>query len=120
MRVKKTKLHELALQFFKFCIMNRIQLHPEWVPSSENSCTDLFSKDIDKDDHMLNLYLFAVADVRWGLHTFDRFVSFKTMQIPRFSSRWLNLSMEYLDVFTASWSGENNWLFPLLVLYIGF
>ena len=61
---------------------------------------------------MLNPHLFAVADVRWGPHTFDRFGSFKTRQILRFSSRWLDPCMEYLDAFTANWSGENNWLFP--------
>ena len=71
-----------------------------------------FHKDIDKDDYMLSPNLFAVAHVRWGLHTIDRFSSFKTRQIPRCSSRWLNPCKEYLDAFTASWSGENNWLFP--------
>ena len=109
---KEPKLHELALQFFKFCIANSIQLYPEWIPRSENFSADLFSKDIDKDDYMLNPHFFAVADVRWGPHTIDRFSSFKTRQIPRFSSRWLNPCMEYLDAFTVSWSGENNWLFP--------
>ena len=61
---------------------------------------------------MLNPHFFAIADVRWGPHTIDRFSPFKTRQIPRFSRRWLNPCMEYLDAFTASWSGENNWLFP--------
>ena len=37
---------------------------------------------------------------------------FKTRQVPRFCSRWLNPLMEYLDAFTASWQNENNWLFP--------
>ena len=117
---KKPQLDELALQFFKFCIASSIQLHPEGIPRSEKFCTDLFSKDIDKDDYMLNPHLFAVADMRWGAHTFKRFSSFKTRQIPRFSSCWLNPCMKYLDAFSANWSGENNWLFPPLVLYLGF
>ena len=63
------------------------QLHLE---RSENFCADLFSKDIDKDDYILNPpHLFAAADVRWGPHTIDRLSSFKTKQIPRFSSGWL-------------------------------
>ena len=99
---KESKLHELVLRFFKFCIANSIQLYPEWIPRSENFCADSFCKDIDKDDYMLSPHLFAVADVRWGPHTIDRFNSFKTQQIARFSSRWLNPCMEYLDAFTAS------------------
>ena len=50
----------------------------------------------------------------WDPHAFDRFSSFKTRQIPRFSSRWPNPCIEYLDAFTANWSGENNWLLPPL------
>ena len=61
---------------------------------------------------MLNPEIFAVADLRWGPHSIDRFSSFKTRQIPHFCSRWLNPLMEYLDAFTASWQNENNWLFP--------
>ena len=113
---KEPKLHELALQSFKFCIANSIQLYPEWIPRSENFSADLFSKDIDKDHYMLNPHFFAIADVRWDPHTIDRFSSFKTRQIPRFSSRWLNPCMEYLDASTASWSGQNNWLFPPLCI----
>ena len=61
---------------------------------------------------MLNPEIFAAADVHWGPHSIDRFSSFRTRQIPRFCSRWLNPCMEYLDAFTESWNNENNWLFP--------
>ena len=61
---KKPELHMFALKFFQFCIKNDIQLHPEWIPKSENLSADLISKDIDKDDFMLNSHIFAVADVR--------------------------------------------------------
>ena len=61
----------------------------------------------------MHIYLqLLIADVRWGPYTADRFSSYRTRQIPRFCSRWLNQCMEHLDAFTASWSGENNWLFP--------
>ena len=61
---------------------------------------------------MLNPNIFAAADILWGPHTVDRFSSFKTRQVPRFCSRWLNPCMEVLDAFSVKWSGENNWLFP--------
>ena len=51
---KKPELHMLALTFFEFSIKNDIQLHPEWIPRSENLSADFISKDIDKDDFMLN------------------------------------------------------------------
>ena len=75
---KKPELHKLALKLFEFCIKNNIQLHPEWIPRSENLSADFISKDIDKDDFMLNPHIFAVADVRWGPHTVDRFISYRT------------------------------------------
>ena len=61
---------------------------------------------------MLSPDIFAVADIIWGPHTIDRFSSFKRRQVPRFYSRWLSPFMEHLDAFSASWQGENNWLFP--------
>ena len=61
---------------------------------------------------MLNPNIFAAADILWGPHTVDCFSSFKTRQVPRFCSRWLNPCMEVLDAFSVRWSRENNWLFP--------
>ena len=107
---KKVCLHNLALEIFKLCFQNGIQLHSEWVPRSPNQISDEISKDIDKADFMLNPDIFA--DIIWGPHTIDRVSSFKTRQVPRFCSRWLSPFMEYLDAFSASWQGENNWLFP--------
>ena len=109
---KKLDLQGLVCDIFKLCFENNIQLYPEWIPRSNNLILDHFSKDIDKDDYMLNPEIFAAADVRWGPHSIDRFSSFRTRQIPRFCSHWLNPCMEYLDAFTASWNNENNWLFP--------
>ena len=51
-------------------------------------------------------------DILWGPHTVDRFSSFRTRQIPRFCSRYLNPMTEQVDAFTADWSGEMNWMFP--------
>ena len=90
------------------------QLDSEWVPRALNQISDAISKDIDKDDFMLNPDTFAVADtcIIWGPHRIDRISFFKTRQVPHFYSRWLSPFMEYLDAFSTSWQGENNWLFP--------
>ena len=109
---KKFDLQNLVCDIFNLCIKHNIQLHSEWIPRNENWNADYISKDVDRDDYMLNPEIFAAADLRWGPHSIDRFSSFKTHQVPRFCSRWLNPLMEYLDAFTASWQNENNWLFP--------
>ena len=83
---KKVCLHNLALEIFKFCFQNGIQLQTEWVPRSPNQISDAISKDIDEYDFMLNPDIFAVADIIWGPHSIDRFGSFKTRQVPRFGS----------------------------------
>ena len=98
----------LACNIFKLCIKHNIQHHSEGIPRNENWHADFISKDADRDDYMLNPEIFAAADVRWGPHSIDRFSSFKTRQVPRFCSRWLNPFMEYLDSFTASWQNETN------------
>ena len=56
---------------FSNCFENNIQLYPEWIPRSDNLISDHFSKDIDKDDYMLNPEIFAAGDVRWGPHSID-------------------------------------------------
>ena len=79
----------LACNIFELCIKHNIQHHSEGIPRNENWNADFISKDADRDDYMLNS-------------------SFKTRQVPRFCSRWLNPFMEYLDSFTASWQNETN------------
>ena len=108
----KQVLHRLATDMFEFSIKNNIQLVPQWIPRIDNKMADLMSKQLDLDDYMLDPNLFAIADIRWGPHTVDRFSSFRTRQIPRFCSRWLDPFMEVLEAFSASWNNENNWLFP--------
>ena len=109
---KKLHLQAVTMDIFKLCIENNINLFPEWVHRSENETVDWKSKDLDKDDYMLNSDIFAVADTLWGPHTVDRFSSFKARQVPRLCSRRVNNCMQLLDAFSARWSGENNWLFP--------
>ena len=109
---KKQHLQAVTMDIFNLCIENNIDVFPEWVPRSENGSADWISKDLDKDDYMLNPNIFAAADILWGPHTVDRLSLFETRQVPRFCSRWLNPCMEVLDAFSVEWSGKNNWLFP--------
>ena len=81
-------------------------------PRKLNTIADYLSRQTDHDDYMLNPLHFAALDIVWGPHTVDRFATFRTRQIPRFCSRWLNPCTETVDAFTVSWEGENNWIFP--------
>ena len=66
---------------------------------------------------MLHPDLFATLDILWGLHTINRFSSYRTSQVPRFCSRCPNPNTEAIDAFLVPWSGKNNWPFhpPYLV-----
>ena len=72
----KQVLHRLATDIFEFCIKNNIQLVPEWIPRIDNQVADFMSKQLDLDDYMLDPILFAIADIRWGPHTVDRFTAY--------------------------------------------
>ena len=115
---KKQHLQAVTMDIFKLYIENNINLFPEWVPRSENESADWISKDLDKDDYILNPNIFAAADILWGPHTVDHFSSFKTRQVPRFCSRWLNPCMEVLDAFSVKWSGETIGYFRVLIFFL--
>ena len=59
---KKFDLQNLVCDIFNLCIKHDIQLHSEWIPRNENWNADFISKDVDRDDYMLNQEIFA--DVR--------------------------------------------------------
>ena len=73
---KKFDLQNLVCDIFNLCIKHNIQLHSEWIPRNENWNADFISKDVDRDDYMLNPEIFAAGDLRWGPHSVDRFSSF--------------------------------------------
>ena len=85
---RKFDLQDLVCDIFNLCIKHNIQLHSDGIPRNENWNADFISKNVDRDDHMLNPEIFAAAGLRWGPHSIDRFSSFKTRQVPHFCSRW--------------------------------
>ena len=105
-------LHDEAVTLYQLCHRFGVSLQVEWIPREFNDEADQLSCQADIDDYMLNPTYFAALDILWGPHTVDRFSSFRTRQVPRFCSLYLNPSTEHVDAFTADWSGEINWLFP--------
>lgn len=109
---RNSELHEEAVALYQLCYQFGVRLQAEWIPRELNDEADQLSRETDIDDYMLNPTYFAALDILWGPHTVDRFSSFRTRQVPRFCSRYLNRMTEHVDAFTADWSGEVNWIFP--------
>ncbi len=109
---RNSELHEEAVALYQLCHQFGVRLQAEWIPREFNDEADQLSRQTDIDDYMLNPTYFAALDILWGPHTIDRFSSFRTRQVPRFCSQYLNPMTEQVDAFTADWSGEVNWIFP--------
>jgi hypothetical protein len=106
------EMHKEAILIYKVCRLHNIRLTAEWVSRDANTTADSLSRLDDPDDYMLDPACFRMVDELWGPHSYDRFASLKTRQLPRFSSRHLNPGCDTTDAFTVSWANENNWLFP--------
>ena len=96
----RPKLHAEAVSIYTLCGQHSICLEPEWIPQELNTEADSLSRRVDYDDYMLNPNIFAALDILWGPHTVDRFSTFKTRQVPRFFSRWLNPCAEGIFFFS--------------------
>jgi hypothetical protein len=109
---RNPELHKEAILLYKVCREHNIRLSVEWVSRDLNENADYLSRLDDPDDYKLDPRVFRSIDNCWGPHTYDRFASMKTNQLPRFSSKYMNPGCDSTDAFTVSWEGENNWLFP--------
>ena len=108
----RSKLHAEAVAIYTLCGLHSICLEPESISHELNTEADSLSRRLDYNDYMLKPDIFAALDILWGPQTLDRFSTFKTCQVPRFCSRWLNPCAEGIDAFILSWAGESNWMFP--------
>ena len=109
---RNPELHKEAILLYKICQRHNIRLSVEWVPREQNEVADHLSRLDDLDDYKLEVAVFKRIDKLWGPHTYDRFASMVTKQLPYFSSKYMNPGCDSVDAFTVSWTGANNWLFP--------
>lgn len=65
-------------------------MEPEWITRKFNQEADEFSRLVAKDDYMVNPYILVALDDLWRPHTLDHFSNYRTHQITRFCSLWLN------------------------------
>jgi hypothetical protein len=93
---RNRELHDEPEALYHLCHQFGVRLQAEWIPREFNSDADQLSRQTDIDDSMLNPTYFAALNILWGPHTVDRFSSFRTRQVPRFCSRYLNPLTEHV------------------------
>ena len=83
---RKPELQAEALSIFSLCVQNKIRIEPSWVPREQNVQADYLSGVVDINDWKLNPVFFGALELKWGLHTVDRFADAYNCQLPRFNS----------------------------------
>lgn len=102
---------ELKILTYSFILHQfGVQLRAEWMPREFNQEAYELSRQIHIDDYL------AALDMLWGPHAADTFPSFRTCQLPRFCSRYLNPFTEQVNAFTTNWSEEANGYSPPFTL----
>lgn len=113
----KKELQDIALEIFSICISKSIYLEMEWIPRSENSLADYYSKiGEDFDDWGLSLSLFDMIQSRFGIFSIDWFASEHNTKVERFFSRYWNTACLGVDAFTVSWAFEHGLFVPPISL----
>eukprot|EP00961_Rhodomonas_salina_P024067 323749-Rhodomonas_salina.1 len=110
----KAELQALVISILDLAALHNVTLLAIWVPRKLNirADTDSHVNELDYYDYMVKPDLFASLDREWGPHTVDCFASAANAQLPRFNSKWFQKEAEWIDAFSISWKGENNWVFP--------
>ena len=99
---RKCDLQELALVFFKICLLHCISLEVKWIPRDLNVSADCISTLVDFDDYGLNDIVFQGLNHLWGPHTIDRFSSSYNAKLPRFNSRFFQPGCWAVDAFAQN------------------
>lgn len=116
----KPALQALALRIFDAQDEHGFTLVPEWRPREQNVRADYLShvSAMRHHDYRVRTRCFAVLDRMWGPHSIDRFAAAENAQLlqaphtGRFCSHYFHPLAEWVDAFSTSWEGENNWCFP--------
>jgi hypothetical protein len=92
--------------------VNNIELHAKYIRSAANWWADALSRELDLDDWRLNPKVFQEMQLKWGWHTFDRFASDISAQLPRYNSKDLDPTTSGTNSLALDWRGERNWVNP--------
>lgn len=110
------RLHQFALDIFRFCIENNVTLQIEWIPRSLNEYADSISRVIDYDDWSTANEFYEHISAMHEPFTVDCFASQYTAKCSKFYSKFWCPGTFGVDAFSFDWSKDNNWLVPPLYL----
>ena len=88
---KTPALQELAMDIYRSCLLNGVNIDMQLIPRDINSVADDISKLFDYDDYMMSDAVFNALDDLWGPHTCDRFACSYNAKIQCFNSRFTSL-----------------------------
>ena len=113
-------LQRWALQICDAEVRHGFKLVVTWRPRAENVRADWLShtSEMCHHDYSVKASAFLHIDQRWGPHSIDRFATLDNVQplappnSGRYCSQFFEAKAEWVDAFSVSWHGENNWCHP--------
>ena len=68
-----------------------------YIRNAANVWADNLSRISDNSDWQLASHVFRHLNGLWGAHTVDRFASFANKQLPRYTAKWRDGTVEAVD-----------------------
>ena len=81
---RKSGLQSETERIFGICVHHGISIEPEWVPRSSNEQADYLIRIVDFNDWSVSPHIFRFSDLKWGLHSIDRFTDEHNHYLARF------------------------------------
>jgi len=111
----KKELQALSIELFDLVESVGAFVRAVWIPRELNTRADAVShanEYVHSYDYHLKEEVFREINLGWGPLSVDRFASRESLRLPRFNSRFFEPGAEWVDAFTTSWWGEQNYAFP--------
>ena len=108
----RSDLHAIALEIFRFCANNGIELEVAWIPCTKIERADYISRIVDIDDWQISADCFMTLEESWGIHSVDCFANYYNKKVGKFFSRFWNPGCSGVDFFVQNLEGENCLVVP--------
>ena len=107
-------LQALACSLLQTQLDNGFALQATWLPREQNARADFLSRvsEMRHHDYRVKRAVFHELDMAWGPFSIDRFADSANRTTAHFCSHYFHPDAEWVDAFSTSWAGENNWIFP--------
>ena len=112
----KSELQVIAIEIFKWCMVNNIVIEIEWLPRKENERADYLSRIIEKDDWGISFEILHFIENRWGKLEVDWFASEHNAKLAVFYSRFQTQNCTGVDAFIENWGNVFGLFVPPVIL----